>query len=65
METQMNTDNKRTRRSLDIQLFAKQIGKKAQAGQEPNDRRYDRDIAKKLRQISPEEIDALLRGEDE
>jgi hypothetical protein len=61
----MNTDNKRTRKSLDIQLFAKQIGRKAQAGHDPNDRQYDREIAKKLRRMPPEEIDALLRGEDE
>lgn len=61
----MNTNDKRARKSLNIQLFAKQLGRKAQPGHDPNDRVYDRDIAKKLRRMSAEEIDALLRGEDE
>lgn len=61
----MNTNDKRARKSLDIQLFAKQLGRKAQPGHDPNDRVYDRDIAKKLRRMPAEEIDTLLRGEDE
>ncbi|WP_200943763.1 MULTISPECIES: hypothetical protein [unclassified Rhizobium] len=61
----MNAEDKRARKSLDIQLFAKQIGRKAHAGHDPNDRQYDRGIAQKLRRMSPEEIDSLLRGEDE
>ncbi|KPF46504.1 hypothetical protein IP76_06470 [Rhizobium sp. AAP43] len=61
----MNADNKRSRQSLDMQLFYKKVGRKAQAGHDPNDRQYDRDLAKKLRRMPPEEIDALLRGEDD
>lgn len=61
----MSKDKKFIRKSLDIQIFAKQIGRKAHAGHDPNDRQYDPDIAKKLRRMPPKEIDSLLRGEDE
>lgn len=61
----MSDNDKRNRKSLDLQLFAKQIGRKAHAGHDPNDRRYDRDIARKLRRIPPQELDALFRGDDE
>lgn len=61
----MEDNENRRRKSLDLQLFVKKIGRKAHAGHDPNDRQYDRDIARKLRQIPPQELDALLRGEDD
>ncbi len=54
---------KRDRRSLqarEIELYLRQVGRPAQKGQEPNDRRYDRDVERKLRELSPEALDALL-----
>ena len=48
------------------QLFVKQIGRKAQRGVEPNDRKYSNNAARSLRRMHPEDFDSLLRhGEDD
>jgi hypothetical protein len=47
-----------------LQLFAQQYGRKAQKGEEPNDRRYDRKIEKTVKKMKPEVLDRLLRDED-
>ena len=44
--------------------YLRQIGRKAQKGQEPNDRRFDRKLDEKLKRMRPEEVDALFRGDD-
>jgi len=61
-----NRDDRRAKEAATLQLFAKQYARKAQKGVEPNDRRYDQKIAERVRRMSPEELDSLLRdGEDE
>ncbi len=45
-------------------LFAKQAGRKAQKGSDPNDRRYDNDFQRSLRRMPSEELNELLNGED-
>jgi len=59
-----NLEERRRLKASRIADFEKAVGRKAQKGREPNDRRYDHDLAKKLRRMKPEEIDFLLR-EDE
>ena len=41
------------------------VGRKAQKRSEPNDRRADPDFKKKLRGIPPENLDRLLRDDEE
>ena len=45
-------------------VYLRQVGRKAQKGEEPNDRRHDRRLEQKLSRMAPEEVDALFRGED-
>lgn len=55
--------NWRERLSADLKLFVQQYGRKAQRGVEPNDRRYSRKLEAKMRRMSPEELDELLRDD--
>ena len=48
-----------------IGKFMKQYARKAQKGQEPNDRDYDRKVEQYLKQLSPYELSALMNKEDE
>lgn len=45
--------------------YLRQIGRKAQKGEEPNDRGFDRKLDEKLKRKLPEDVDALFRGEDD
>jgi hypothetical protein len=45
--------------------FLQQYRRKAQKGQEPNDRLYDRDIEQIIRKLKPEELHALLNDEED
>ncbi len=45
--------------------YLRQIGRKAQKGEEPNDRGFDRKLDEKLKRMRPEDVDALFRGEDD
>jgi hypothetical protein len=44
-----------------LQLFVKQLGRKAQKGVEPNDRHYSREVELAASRLRPEELDELLR----
>ena len=58
--------SKRSRKlSGDIGLFLKQYQRKAQRGQEPNDRGYDREIEGKIKALSPEELSEYMSGDGE
>ena len=46
-------------------LFAQQYGRKAQRGVEPNDRRYSREMERKLKQLKPERLDLLMRDDED
>lgn len=48
-----------------IGAFLRQYTRKAQRGVEPNDRRYSRDMERELKQLSPEELNDVLYGDDE
>ena len=66
MEKSGKSADRRAKKAAAMQLFAKQIGRQAQKGVEPNDRKHDIAVERTLRRMPPEEFDRLLReGEDE
>ncbi|MFB9269061.1 hypothetical protein ACFFWD_39125 [Bradyrhizobium erythrophlei] len=48
-----------------VRVFVQQCGRKAQRGVEPNDRRYSREVERALRQLKAEELDRLMRDNEE
>jgi len=60
-----NAHERRAREAAALQLFVKQYARKAQKGEEPNDRNYDRKLEERIKRMSPEELDALLREGDD
>jgi hypothetical protein len=61
----LNARERRERRAGEIVLLVKQIGRKAQKGVEPNDRRVDEKLKRKLKHLKPEAMDSLLRDADD
>lgn len=61
----LNSAQRRALKSADLRLFAKEYGRKAQRGQDPNDRSYSRDIEKEVKAMKPEKLDKLLRDVDD
>lgn len=55
---------RREREALALQLYARQVGRKAPEHGDPNDRRYDKNVARRASKLRPEAFDNLLRGED-
>ncbi len=49
----------------DLAAFIRSYRRKAPRGGEPNDRGYDRELEAKLKRMSPEELDSLMRDEVE
>jgi hypothetical protein len=46
--------------------FVQQYGRRKPRGRkEPNDRSYDRGLEERLRKMRPEDVDELLRDEEE
>ena len=60
-----NAAQKRALKVAEIRRFLQQYGRVAQRGIEPNDRKYDREIEETIRHMSPEELDRLIREDDE
>lgn len=61
----LNASQKRALKTARMAIYLKQVGRKAQRGVEPNDRRDSYGIGQKLRQISPEEMDLLMREDED
>jgi hypothetical protein len=62
----LNSDEKVERKAAAWQLFIKSIGRKAQRGVEPNDRKHSIRMDKMLRRMPPEDFDRLIRyGEED
>jgi hypothetical protein len=61
----MKVREKKQRLSDATACYLRQIGRQAQKGVEPNDRRFDHKLDEKLKRMRPEDVDALFRGEDE
>ena len=49
----------------DLSLFIRQYARKAHRGHDPNDRGYCREVEKRVKRMPPEEVDRLIRGEEE
>jgi hypothetical protein len=45
--------------------FLRQYRRRRHAGHDPNDRTYDREVEEKLKRLSPEQLDRLLRDEND
>jgi hypothetical protein len=61
----LNADQKRALKAATVRIFVQKYGRKAQRGIEPNDRRYDREVEQSLRRMKPDELDSLLRDDEE
>jgi hypothetical protein len=61
----LNAEQKRALRAADIKRFVQQYGRGASPGYDPNDRGYDREIEQMVRRMSPEELDRLMREDEE
>jgi hypothetical protein len=62
----INVTEKLERRAARWQLFVKYIGRKAQRGVEPNDRKHSVRMDRSLRRMRPEDFDTLVRyGEED
>jgi hypothetical protein len=48
-----------------IDEFLRLYGRRAQRGEEPNDRRYDRKIEAQLSRMKPIDVSALITGGDD
>jgi hypothetical protein len=55
---------KRRRAEADVGLFLRQYARKDQRGIK-NDRGYCREVEEKIKRMKPEELDRLIRGEDD
>jgi hypothetical protein len=60
-----NASQKRALKSATLKTFVQQYARKAQRGAEPNDRRYDREVERAIKQLKPEELDRLLRDDED
>jgi hypothetical protein len=56
---------RKKRLHAELGTFLKQYGRKAQRGQEPNDRGYSREMEALIKKMSPEEFEELFDGPDE
>ena len=65
MAKKLNSDQKRARKSAQLATFVQQYGRKAQPGVEPNDRGYDRNLEHAVKRMPPDELDRLLREDED
>lgn len=58
----MTSKCKKSRLAGELGLFMRQYARKAQASSDPNDRRYDRKLEKKMKRLSPVESFSALQS---
>jgi len=61
----LNLEQRRALGTACVALFARAWGRKAQKGCEPNDRHYSIAFQRKLRRMRPEDLDRLLRDDED
>ena len=61
----LNAEQKRALRTATLKRFVEACGRQAQKGIEPNDRGYDRKVEKAVKRMKPEELDRVLRDDEE
>jgi hypothetical protein len=59
-----NRPHKRALKAAEMAVFVRQVGRKAQKRIEPNDRGYEDAFQRKLRQISPTDLNSLLYDDE-
>jgi hypothetical protein len=57
----LNAAERRAMKAAALQLFVRQLGRKAQKGVEPNDRHYSREVELAASRLRAEALDELLR----
>jgi len=65
MARKLNQDKKRALQAAEVATFVQQYGRKSQKGVEPNDRRYDRNMEAVIKRLPPEDLDRLLREDED
>jgi hypothetical protein len=65
MPKKLNHDEKRALKAAEVATFVQQYGRKSQKGVEPNDRRYDRQLEATIKKLPPEELDSLIRDDED
>jgi hypothetical protein len=61
----LNADQRKALKAARLAIYLREVGRKAQRRMEPNDRRDTYGLGEKIRSISPEEMDRLLRDDEE
>jgi len=56
--------NRKERLQGRLGAFIQQYARPAHPGQDPNDRRYDREMERRVKRMDPEELDALMHSEE-
>ncbi len=59
----MSTNRKRARLAGELGCFLQMYARKAHAGHNPNDRRYDKKVENAMRRLRAEELSALISGD--
>lgn len=52
-------------KAADVAIFVRQYGRKAQKGVEPNDRKYNRNVQRRIGRMDPLELDRLMRKDED
>ncbi|WP_175890594.1 hypothetical protein [Burkholderia cepacia] len=61
----MSIRNRTSRLAGALGVFVKRYARKAQKHLDPNDCRYDRDVERAMRRMSPADLSDLLAGDDD
>ncbi len=56
---------RKQRLKAELGSFLRLYGRKADRNHDPNDRHYSRRLERQIKRMPPEELDAIMRGEDE
>ena len=65
MSRKLNQHEKRALQAAEVAKFIQQYGRKSQKGVEPNDRRYDRNTEAMIKRLPPEDLNRLLREDED
>jgi len=61
----LNVAQRRALKSATLQRFMQEYGRKASSRFDPNDRRYDREVENAVKHMKPDELDRLLRDDED
>ncbi|KVG64497.1 hypothetical protein [Burkholderia pseudomultivorans] len=61
----MSIKTRKSRLAGELGVFIQRYGRKAQKQFDPNDRRYDHDVERAMRRLSPADLSDLISGDTE